>query len=85
MKSGTEFETAEVHRLIAEFDGRRPHASRTWPQQVQTEVENLPQAVQLALSNGWLAERDGRLSLTTSGAELARRSRAGPHRKRVNF
>jgi hypothetical protein len=85
LKPGAEVETAEVHRLVAEYDRRRPHVSRTWPQQVRMEVEGLPEAVQLGVSNGWLAERDGRISITESGAALARRSRASPRKRRVNF
>jgi hypothetical protein len=85
LKPGDEVEAAEVHRLVAQIDGRRSHVSRTWRQQVPMEVEGVPEAVQLALSNGWLAEREGRLSITSSGAALARRSRAAPRKKRVSF
>ncbi len=85
LKPGVEIETAEVHGLIAEMERRRVHVSGTWRQQVRMEVEDVPEAVQLALANGWLVERDGRLSITDTGALLARRSRAGLRKRRVNF
>ena len=85
LKPGAEIETGEVHRLVAELDRRRVHVTRTWRQHVRTEPEDVPEAVQLALSQGWLAEQGGRLSITNSGGEMARRSRVSPRKKRVSF
>jgi hypothetical protein len=85
LKPGAEIEIGEVHRLIAEMDRRRVHVSPTWRQQVRMEAMDVPEAVQLALSNGWLVERDGRLSITDAGAAFVRRSRAGVRKKRSRF
>ena|SRR5690242_5858977 len=85
LKPGAEIELGEVYRLIARMERRRVHVSPTWQQQVQMEATDVPEAVQLALSNGWILERDGRLSITDDGAALARRSRAGLRKKRVAF
>jgi hypothetical protein len=82
LKPGAEIEMEEVHGLVAQIYGRRAHASQTWRQQVRIEAVGIPEAVQLALSNGWLVERDGRLGITDAGAALARRSRAAPRKKR---
>ncbi len=49
---GAEIETGEVHRLLADFQRRRGHVSRTWQQQVRTEAEDVPEAVRFALSRG---------------------------------
>ena len=85
LKPGAEIEIGEVHSLVAELDHRRVHVSRTWQQQIWTEAKGVPEAVQFALSKGWLANRDGRLSVTNSGIQVARHSRAGPRKKRVSF
>jgi hypothetical protein len=85
LKPDAEIEIGEVHRLVAELDRRRVHVSRTWQQQIRTEAKGVPEAVPFALSKGWLANRDGRLSITNSGTEVARYSRAGPRKKRVSF
>jgi hypothetical protein len=85
LKPGSEIDISEVHRLLAEMDRRRAHLSARWRQQVRMEVEDVPEAVRLALSKGWLVERQGRLSITHTGTELARRSRAGSRKRRVTF
>jgi hypothetical protein len=85
LKPGAEIETGEVHRLVTELQCRQGHISRTWRQQVQREAEDVPEAVQLALSRGWLADREGRLCVTESGAEMARHSRSRPRKKRLGF
>jgi len=54
----------------------RAGAVGEWPfrrlvqRRVRTEAAHVPETVQLALSNGWLVERDGLLSITEVGPTL---------------
>ena len=81
---GIALEGAELHRLI-NTDCRLGRVSRAWRQQMRAAAEDIPKAVDLALSSGWLVEEGGRFALTSAGAEVAKRSRVGRHKLRLSW
>ena len=74
-----------LQRVIADADRRRGHLSQRWRQQIRAEAEDTSKTVELALSSGWLVEESGKFSITPTGIEIAKRSRVGHRKIRVDF
>jgi hypothetical protein len=85
LSSGT---GATVQELRARAVSRAPEphlVSAKWRHRRQPREADFDKAIELAVSSGWLVNREGMISLTPAGSQLGRRSRVGARRVRRAF
>ena len=69
-------------RLDEQADQEPYRISGAWRRKSGAKPGDFEKALVLAVSNGWLSQDDQGVRLTTEGAALARKSRAGRRRSR---
>jgi hypothetical protein len=82
LREETALSLAILQEQLGQGDPERHRVSGAWRRKSGPKPGDFDKALALAVSNGWLLQDEQGARLTTEGAALARKSRAGRRRSR---